>query len=469
MIGAVSAADPLRSSARVVQASGTAAPSDPVGEAVAASVAALLGRGKVTLRYTPAGEPRPDLDGWTATAAGPDGWLVTLTVDHVEGARPRTDDDEIALPSVFALLPAAALRAGSQLRRRLPARADLTPAMHRALRDTVVTELLADVVGETGQVRTASELLADVLEFLIELSGMRVESHDVTHGVIITDAIRDEPRIQLPYPVELRAAKRGPLLFDGQRSVLVVDRTGRARTELQRHRLSRLLPERSQLDLEEEAFVDAGALVALATRHLGGLGFFLRADRSIWAFADGGPLFVRRGEHWTSYPLELGIEVGRRIGACGATDAVAQTAFLISNQRHGAILAIVDDASTLDGVVAPKDRYDLRNEIDPTASRAETRLHHLIDLDDDHRVDHLTLARLAALDGATVVDREGHLLAYGAIVASKESQHEGARTAAARTLSEAAAIVIKVSEDGEMTIFQDGRAVTTVLRSGPPA
>jgi DNA integrity scanning protein DisA with diadenylate cyclase activity len=81
--------------------------------------------------------------------------------------------------------------------------------------------------------------------------------------------------------------------------------------------------------------------------------------------------------------------------------------------------------------------------------------------------------RLATLDGATVLDREGRLLAYGAIVTSADSQHEGARTAAARTLSETAQVVLKVSVDGDITIFRDGTAVTTLLGpaaepSGPP-
>ncbi len=67
--------------------------------------------------------------------------------------------------------------------------------------------------------------------------------------------------------------------------------------------------------------------------------------------------------------------------------------------------------------------------------RPETRLHHLIDADD--------------LD--------------------EHSQHEGARTAAARTLSETALVVLKVSTDGDITIFRDGTALTTLLGRGPDA
>ncbi|MDQ1565690.1 MAG: hypothetical protein QOF96_570, partial [Actinomycetota bacterium] len=73
------------------------------------------------------------------------------------------------------------------------------------------------------------------------------------------------------------------------------------------------------------------------------------------------------------------------------------------------------------------------------------------------------LARLAALDGATILSRDGRLLAYGAIVASSDSQHEGARTAAATTLSQSAEIVLKVSADGDITVLRAGEVVTTLL------
>jgi DNA integrity scanning protein DisA with diadenylate cyclase activity len=130
---------------------------------------------------------------------------------------------------------------------------------------------------------------------------------------------------------------------------------------------------------------------------------------------------------------------------------------------HGAILAIVADAAQVDAAVSPKDRYDLRDAQDLEAMRPETRLHHLIDAE---ALDAQTLARLADLDGATIVDRDGNLIAYGAIVTSANSEHEGARTAAAKTLSTVADVVLKVSQDGDVTVFAGGEAVATLLDQG---
>ena len=306
-------------------------------------------------------------------------------------------------------------------------------------------------------------LIAETIEFLIELSGRRVEASDLTHGVVITDVLRDTPRLHFPYPRDLRDAKRAPLLFAGQRSVLVVDWHGRARTEL-RHRLDRLDPlaaAPSPPDTYAAEFSRAGSLVAEATRRLGGIGFFLRDDRSIWSFAEGQPLLIRRGEHWTAFPLEFATAIAKKIGANTAVaDMLVRAALLISVQRHGAILAIVESADALDAIVSPKDRYDLRNAVEATAMPTETRLHHVIDAE---QPDAQNLARLAALDGATILDRKGRLLTYGAIVTSADSQHEGGAHRGSQDLSHTAEIVLEVSVDGDITVFREGQLVARLL------
>jgi hypothetical protein len=356
-------------------------------------------------------------------------------------------------------LPTAGLRAAERLRAAAPSTRRFSPALGRALRDLVIAELLGRLHVTDAAEAVTTDLVEGTIDFLIELSGTRVEAQDLTHGVVISEVLRDDPRLKFSYPDDLRSAKRGPLLFDGQRSVLIVDRDGRARTELQRQRLARLTPDSRPSPLVAE-LADSGSLVAAATRLLGGIGFFLRSDRTIWVFVDGVPLLVRRAGHWTAFPLELTTSIANLIGGGAAAELVVQTALIISAQNHGAILAIVERAADLDGIVPLKDRFDLRNDFDPHGMRVETRLHHLIDARD---LGPQTLARLAALDGATVLDRDANLLAYGAIVTSADSEFEGARTAAAKSLSETADVVLKVSVDGDITVFRDGAVVATLL------
>lgn len=57
-------------------------------------------------------------------------------------------------------------------------------------------------------------------------------------------------------------------------------------------------------------------------------------------------------------------------------------------------------------------------------------------------------------------------LTSGAIVASSDSQHQGASTTEAKPLSNWTLVVLKVSEDGEMIVFSNNAVAATLLPSG---
>jgi DisA bacterial checkpoint controller nucleotide-binding len=441
-------------------------PSDPVGEAAADSITEILQGSVVELVYAPADAQAPPVPTAPATASasseGPGGWQITCIVRLDGPLAAVVTSDSTRLLEILAALPGAALRAATRFRADAGTEKSMSPPVRRALRDTVVIELLGRLQVMRGA-PAATELIAETIEYMIELSGARVESREVTHGVVIADVFTDRPRLRFDYPADLRAAKRAPLLFDGQRSLLLIDTHGHPRFELQRHRLDALRPGTALGSLSAE-FVESGSLVGEATRRLGGLGLFLRADRTIWVFVDGQPLLLRRSAHWTAFPLELTAYIASLIAGGSGAGIVVQAAYILSARGQGAILGIVGGGDALDSIVSPKDRYDVRNEFDRGAMRPETRLHHLIDAED---IDEQTLARLAGLDGATIVDRDANLLTYGAIIASSESQQEGARTAAAKTLSHTADVVLMVSQDGDITVFHGGEAVATLLGRGP--
>jgi hypothetical protein len=212
----------------------------------------------------------------------------------------------------------------------------------------------------------------------------------------------------------------------------------------------------------EEFLGDSGALVAASTRALEGIGFFLRADQTIWVFQQGSPFLIRRGGRWRAIPLNsLTAAIAGLVGSSEIGGLITRAAVAASLEGHGAILAVVDDASKVDHLIADRDRYDLAQRAVPRADDEPERVvHRLIRADPSNP---RTLTRLSSIDGATVLDTSGRLIAYGAVVASPGSAGEGARTAAARGLSRDARVVLNVSEDGPITVFIDGEEVGAML------
>ena len=73
-----------------------------------------------------------------------------------------------------------------------------------------------------------------------------------------------------------------------KRSVLVIEPDGEILGEATRATMG-FRPELNKQRPFEEFLGDSGALVAASTRALQGIGFFLRADQTIWVFQQGSP------------------------------------------------------------------------------------------------------------------------------------------------------------------------------------
>ncbi len=115
--------------------------------------------------------------------------------------------------------------------------------------------------------------------------------------------------------------------------------------------------------------------------------------------------------------------------------------------------------------MAPADRLDIPAPPELTRAGGPSRrdLLHLLEGRSATDLDPTVFAALASLDGATVVDRAGRLLAAGAILRHPQSVDlefggviEGARTTAAMAASRFGP-VLKVSEDGVITFFDQER------------
>ncbi|HYQ47941.1 MAG TPA: hypothetical protein VEP69_02640, partial [Thermodesulfovibrionales bacterium] len=275
---------------------------------------------------------------------------------------------------------------------------------------------------------------------------------------------------------DFQTLKRTALLADGLRAALWISPSGEAVGWLTAESLGKT---------KRRAHYAAGpfgflGFAAEASASLRGLSLALRKNGSIVIFVKGHPLFIWRSGKWRGLLWDsLKRVIKRKYGAIAAT--MLDAAVILSTTGQSGVLGLVENIP--DGL-HEKDRVDIarsriekssmhrgRGKVPQGSSLASEKgihvtypewlFHALLHSDNVTTLGPSTLAMLASIDGATLINRKGELLAYGAIISSRPRGSEGARSSAALELSNNG-FVIKVSADGPIALYEGGREIVEV-------
>ncbi len=277
------------------------------------------------------------------------------------------------------------------------------------------------------------------------------------------------PSDALPYGVELRGMKSLHRLCDGKRTLFLVDRDSKLADIVD---VARFAAEMTGGDELEGPCARVYQPHARATRAGGHVCLVLSPNQEIKLFAEGVPAFAFAHGRWRILDVAAKFAVWRAaVTGAGLAHTLFQAALNLAESRQGALLVVVADPTAAAGrLIAP---YDLLSDptppgpppplaaCDPLAKRA---LHYLARGRNVTDLDASILEALAGLDGALAIDPDGRLLAFGAILRHDARDlpgltiAEGARTTAALVASHYGP-VLKVSEDGIISCFLDGKRV----------
>jgi DNA integrity scanning protein DisA with diadenylate cyclase activity len=275
------------------------------------------------------------------------------------------------------------------------------------------------------------------------------------------------------YGVRLTAIKGFHRLCDGVKTVYVVDRhgdLGRA-VDITRWADQAQGPV-APLSPCPRAYVDH----ARATRSGGHVCLVLTPSQEIKVFAEGHLAFSFSDARWRLLDIPTKFATWcKAVGTANCADLASklfQAALNLGEDRKGALFVVLrDPAASITELIAPTDRideevvFDDPEDPDNLSPRlAKRSLHHVVRGRGLTEIDPTVLEALAGIDGAVVTDREGRLLTFGAILRiSPETLKVARAVEGARTLAALAASlhgpVLKVSEDGFLTMFLGGRRV----------
>jgi hypothetical protein len=286
--------------------------------------------------------------------------------------------------------------------------------------------------------------IGSVLRFVRSLTQETYENERLSYGLVVSSRAEGTEPISQAFD-----SKRLKCLTDGFSTALLLDGHGRIAgyTSLQ-------VSAREAFSLSRRPWWVAG--LAERSADLRGVGIALGRSGEMAIVYRGRLWFSHRSGRWqiwnhTEIIDRLQAEWHGR-GKRGNVDEVLRylyhLALDMSFRGSGCLLVILLSWKHLGNL--------LISTTDAVGSRGRGAIERSLDTLFGHKrvqfVDRRILADVASLDGAVIVDRNGSVLAYGAMTKPASGSNQGARTRAAVAASKFG-LVIKVSSDGQISMY----------------
>ena len=414
--------------------------------------------------------------------------------DLADIERYRIDDDPDGVGVVIGYLRSRFTLTPGSPTPLLPAERHLLDVIVRTLDDRFVALFDAEVAHRAEMFQYAFEDFI-VTEYLDPPESVRVpaalealrvaalstyENRRVSTGVLLLGTAEDPAQPEWfnapgapKYSVRLTAIKGFHRLCDGVKTVYLVDQHG----DLVRAIDIGVWADRAHGPGRSDCpcprpYQDH----ARATQSGNHVCLVLTPSQEIKVFAGGNLAFSFSDARWRL--LDIPTKFATWCKAVGNTGSLNlafrlfQAALNLGEDRKGALFVVLrDPAASVEQLIAPADRIDediaLDDPEDPdnlSPRLAKRSLHHVVRNRGIADIDPTVLEALAGIDGAVATDRSGRLLTFGAILRIAPETLKVARAVeGARTLAGLAASlhgpVLKVSEDGFLTMFLGGRRV----------
>jgi hypothetical protein len=320
-----------------------------------------------------------------------------------------------------------------------------------------------------GEVWQGPDRVEDVIEVLRTTSLSTYENRRISTGTLLfgtqpdpCHALPSTPPGAFHYSLALTSIRSFYRLCDGLQTLALVDEDGR-------------LAEVIDVDQWAEPFSNTELPVPSADRYRthsratlcgGHVCMILTPNGEMKILADGVQVFRFLDGRWRLTDAEQKYEMwSRAIGNSELAKRLFVAALNLAEDRRGGLLVVLENPGSIGKLVSKTDMLSSLPEYDPPPpSGSKDQLHYLFHQRRVLELPTAVLETVARIDGGIVLDRESNLLAFGAILRHHDladvhpENIEGGRTTAAIAASRFGH-VLKVSEDGLISFFQNGKCV----------
>lgn len=292
---------------------------------------------------------------------------------------------------------------------------------------------------------TAAESILKIINIFTSLSQETYEGHHISYAVAISEKSNGDHEIGFE---DIIKEDFGKILTNSIDSLLCLDKECRLLSHMHIENIN-------QKNNFKECYYPL-RFEKLANQSLKEklLVFVLTRDGEILIFKEGNLIFSKRRGRWTYYLHNILIKQMGRIIDIELKRSIYSTILDASFSKGGACIAVVNKKGNLKGLYDEKNFIGNNND-SPLKSKCCYRLilKHQKTLK-FHQLSRILRLELSSMDGAVILEKNGTVIAVGAIINIDDGNiSEGGRTAAAKGLAKKG-IAIKVSNDGYIRAFK---------------
>src|SRR5215204_2525195 len=394
-------------------------------------------------------------------------WFGTRYILRVPERRPFTEHETRFARAIGAVL-AARYRAILNPRMMV----DRGELFRGAIEDRYVGAFLDNSSYEVSKGEPRADRIASAIEVLRVAALSSYENRPISTGVLLlgTDEDPAGPRPPRPpgahyYTQALTGVKSFFRLVDGLRTLFLLSQDGMLLDIIDVRQWAEQRFGQRPLTAPCSAPYLSHALATSADGHVC---LVLSPSHEIKVFARGAQVLAYRHAQWALLDLQRKFELwAEAVGNEELARCLFRSALDLADARQGALFVVLrKPEDSVSHIISLPDRLDIGLTEVGNLEAAPTRrdLLYLLTGRTVTELEPTVLAALASLDGATVTDPHGNLIALGAILRHPYTESlrdeaivEGARTTAAMSASRFGP-VLKVSEDGGIAFF-DGQKV----------
>jgi hypothetical protein len=309
--------------------------------------------------------------------------------------------------------------------------------------------------------------VADAIEVMRSSALTTYENRRVSTGALLLGRGSHTPQPSsgtLRYSSALTSIRSFPRLCDGIQTVALVNAQGHWIDIVDLQEWSGYVGPDS-LPLPSPSAYRAHCHATLANDNLC---LALTPNGEIKAFSGGVQVFSLLNGRWRLTDFDWKYRRwARAVGDEDLARLVLQVALDLADSRRGGLFAVLDDAGATSSLVSPGDLL-LQDAPRATVVRgtdSKRSVYYLLKGKRTRDLRPAVLRTLASIDGGIVLDREGRLLAFGAILRQPNENHPtdrvaqgGGRSVAALAASQYGS-ALKISEDGTISLFEKGNWV----------